>query len=371
MAIVRKIEKNKWIIDARGIGNNGQRVFRGTKIEAERELARLMAEGGKRQTDPQDIPTVWRAALQFLDAQKRRVCDGEIGYGEYRNKELHIRHFCGVKLRRAEVGERKISDLRYEDFDEVIVPALKRKRALATVRRIMVTIKQFLNWCARKRWIASNPAQTITISFRGQRRKELRIISPAEMALVIEHAPQDYRRQIAFSAYTGLRAGETVALTWDNVDLESAKVHVRQARKWGGQIGEPKTDKAYRTLSMPASLVKMLREWKVLQPIEMRRRNLVFPSGTGEVADSGNWRKRGLAVACKRAAVEPMTWHDLRHFYASCMIFDERTSDAKVAQFLGHSSIDFTYKVYARYFDNVADSTNDGDVLDRVLGVSL
>lgn len=53
------------------------------------------------------------------------------------------------------------------------------------------------------------------------------------------------------------------------------------------------------------------------------------------------------------------------------MIFDERTSDAKVAQFLGHSSIGFRYKVYARYFDSVADSTNDGDILDRILGVSL
>ena len=116
----------------------------------------------------------------------------------------------------------------------------------------------------------------------------------------------------------------------------------------------------------------MLRKWKMSQPLKMRKHNLVFPNTLGNYADGDNWRNRGLNVAIKRTnyPVKPMTLHDLRHYYASCLIFDHRTSDAEVAALLGHADINHTYWQYARYFEERSSAMSDGDVLDEILGAA-
>jgi integrase len=97
-------------------------------------------------------------------------------------------------------------------------------------------------------------------------------------------------------------------------------------------------------------LLKSLREWKVAQPLEQRANNLVFANEVGEPAAGWGWRVNGIGAACKAAEVERITWQDLRHFYASVLIFSSELNDSTITEFLGHSSIAFSKKEYARWF---------------------
>ena len=380
---VREIVRGKeYRIDLRRYGGGEPRFF-GTQAGAAIHREDMLHKMSRlRPGNMRDAPSNLRVACdRFLDKQLERCDDGEIGVGELDNKTRHLKQLCLVRVGNRFVGDFNLGDITHDLLAENVRREMSECRAKPTVRRAFVTIKQMMDWCVTRNWLHKSPAVKIKISLKGLPPKHVRSISPAEMACVIQAAPDIYRYQIMFAAYTGLRAGEQVALTWDDLDFEYGYINVRRARKKPGRkgrkkyplIGLPKTDKSYRTLKMPNVVAQMLREWKMEQPLEMRGNNLVFPSKTGSMADHGNWRKRGLHKACENALynnkpVAQMTWQDLRHFYASVLIFSKQVSDAEVATFLGHSSIDFTYYQYARYFQDRNRDNNLGNVLDDVFG---
>lgn len=376
----------QWRIDMRNTSYAGpkEQLFQGTEAEAAAELKRRVEEtrrGASRDGAllPNDSPTIMHACEEFMKLQTQRAARGDIGKGnksEEGNKQRHIDQFCALRYRVGPTNKMKIGHLDADDIRDTFVEWMRTKAnggrgfALTTQRNTMVTIKQMLDWCVERQLIPFNPARSITISFRNRPIPELRRIHPAEMVAVINSAPESYKKEIMFSAYTGLRQGEQRALTWKHVDFDNQRVLVRRAVKKDGTIGGPKTEKSSRSVKMSTSIATMMREWKMSQPLEVRNHNLVFPNSIGEIADGDNWRNRGLAVAIQRTnhLIDGMTWHDLRHFYASCLIFDHRTSDAEVAALLGHADINHTYWQYARYFEERSSALSDGDVLDDILG---
>ena len=154
-------------------------------------------------------------------------------------------------------------------------------------------------------------------------------------------------------AFTGCRVGELRAATWDQIDFgdedNGAIFRIDRAIKKGGKVGDPKTSSGFRSVALDDDLVTMLREWKISQPLEERGKNLIFPTREGNIADGDNWRNRGILLACKKAGVENVTLRELRHFFASILIFDSGISEASVTELMGHTDINFTKKQYATW----------------------
>jgi integrase len=110
-------------------------------------------------------------------------------------------------------------------------------------------------------------------------------------------------------------------------------------------------------------LLNELREWKVLQPLTERGENLVFPNGVGSIDDSSNLRNRGLHPACRAAGVEEIRWHDLRHFFASILLYDLKEPDPVICELMGHSNIAFTHQIYGHW---MTDARRDAEIASRL-----
>ena len=77
-----------------------------------------------------------------------------------------------------------------------------------------------------------------------------------------ESSGNRHRDVIRLLAYTGLRLGEALGLTWNNVDLDEGCLLVKQSlsrRKAGLAISPPKTATGDRKVDLDASTVAMLR----------------------------------------------------------------------------------------------------------------
>ena len=296
---------------------------------------------------------------------------GQFGEGEFGHKLNACKKLCALQIKGTTLGEIKLCDLRTGLIQLELVPALFAGCANKTARNIFSVFGQVLKFAKLREHIAVNPVVDKQITLPAAPTEADKVgprISSDCIKAIIDAADPHYALRIKFAAFTGLRFGEQVALTWDNVDLERGIVRVRRARKHLGTIGEPKTKAAIRDVNLGAPLVAELREWKLRQSPLLAKLNLVFPHHDGYLPPVNNWRRVGLYPACDRAGVERIRWHHLRHYFASILLFDLQLTDAVVTQLMGHKDISVTRDKYGHWLkDNKRDEEISAQ-LTRAMG---
>lgn len=100
-----------------------------------------------------------------------------------------------------------------------------------------------------------------------------------------------YNAVIKFQIYTGLRIGETLALTWDDIDFDKKIIDINKTVLYMDKqykVGPPKTDNSYRQLGLNETISQLLLQIKEYQSVKKREleniwkdNNLIFTSDTG------------------------------------------------------------------------------------------
>ncbi len=147
---------------------------------------------------------------------------------------------------------------------------------------------------------------------------------------------------------TGCRLGELLALTWQDVDLDMAVIHISKTlQRIGGEwvIGEPKTASGMRTVTLPAEAVQVLRQQRGRQLLGGLASELVFPNLAGHPLHISTV-EHALARECDRLGLPRVTPHGLRHLHASLLLAEGLPLPAVSAR-LGHANTQVTATVYA------------------------
>lgn len=191
----------------------------------------------------------------------------------------------------------------------------------------------------------------------GQRRR-LKTWTANELAQFLEQMEED--RLVAawvLAATTGMRRGEVLGLRWADLDLDAARLSVRQSlvasQTYETRFEEPKTDRGRRSIPLPSQTVAVLRSWRAQQPRTVlawgpawEETGLVFTREDGTPIHPDRFSK--LFDAHVRAAGPPriIRLHDLRHTFATLAL--QAGVPAKVvSEILGHSSIAITLDTYS------------------------
>lgn len=175
-----------------------------------------------------------------------------------------------------------------------------------------------------------------------------------ELAPLLDAARDDERLQqldlvdlIEFTAGTGARISEVVALAWDDVNLADGTVTIRAnvVRATGkGLIRQDhsKTDAGTRTITLPGALVGVLVDRRVKGGPNPH--GLVFPTVVGNLRDPRN-TARDWADARKRLGLPDYTFHSFRKTVATAL--DQAGLSARdIAEYLGHADPSLTMGVY-------------------------
>lgn len=183
-----------------------------------------------------------------------------------------------------------------------------------------------------------------------------------------------FRVIILLTIFTGLRRGEVLGLEWQDINFNNSSVTVRQASQYVPSIGiytkDPKTETSNRTISIPESILRLLREYKRKQ-LEIRLRlgdkwietNRLFVQWNGIPMHPDTitkWFRQFL----KEKNLPPITFHGLRHTHATLLIaqgLDVRT----VSNRLGHAQTSTTLNIYAHSFTRM--DREASDKLDNLL----
>jgi integrase len=160
---------------------------------------------------------------------------------------------------------------------------------------------------------------------------------------------------IHLAIYAGLRKGEILALTWNDIDLDRAVIRVEKSLsqrrflvegriKSIEQVGGPKTPSSIRTIPLSAATVSFLSE--------VRERSMI--SLEGHVVSRGDGRPfpisslgKQFRALCSLNGLRPIRIHDLRHTSAVLSLMGNAPLEA-VSEALGHKSVEVTKRFYAK-----------------------
>jgi site-specific recombinase XerD len=137
--------------------------------------------------------------------------------------------------------------------------------------------------------------------------------------------------QLDVALHTGMRKSEQFSITWDQVDFTQKYVHLSVTKNGSD-----------RYVSLNSEVLRVLKELKETHArLKLPADSTLFVSGQKKpMSDPREW----FNAACDEAKIEGVTWHTLRHTFASRLVMagvDLKT----VQELMGHKTIAMT----ARY----------------------
>ncbi len=236
-----------------------------------------------------------------------------------------------------------------------------------TIRTVLTPLSRLLNHAVRRRVIAVSPFSRLD---RMERPAvwiaEQKILTRTDIGRLLSGAPPRFRTLLATAVFTGLRQGELLGLTWEELDFEGGLVRVRKSLDRQGIRQQPKTRHALRDVVLMPALSRALERHRERSQFAGAS-DYVFSSQRGTPLHWRNVAPRALQPALKNASLPHLRWHDLRHTFASLLIA-EGANIVYVSRQLGHGSSDITLRCYSHLFDRAEHAQRTRDSLEESFG---
>jgi integrase len=310
------------------------------------ELIRSVGDGTHVAPDPQTVGE-WIERWLVTIAPKIRAST----LRDYRN---------GLGRVKDRLGRVRLQSLRPLDVEELYASLLVEGHryggglAAKTVRNVHIALRRCLADAERFGLVQRNVAALVKPP--TPQRPELSTWDAAEMRTFLA-AMQGDRNEAAYRliATTGMRRGEALGLRWSDVDLGSGRVTINRALSVvDGELvwSSPKTARSRRTVSLDSETVAMLKSHRARQLEERiaagdawEDAGLVFCDQLGAPLHPDRFT-RAFGSAARRAGVNQIRLHDLRHTWAT-LALQAGIHPKVVSERLGHATTGITLDIYS------------------------
>jgi integrase len=265
--------------------------------------------------------------------------DGWLGRFEQRVRPSTYER--GVQALRTvqELGRWRVHEIRAADVEDRI--AIVGRRAPRQASIALQLLKQVLRSAEQR----GHRVDAAIFSLRPPRHEERepRFLLWTEVERLASYCAEG--RLVAFAALTGLRQGELFALR--RSDFEFANRVVRVER--GSRAGAATKTKSGRKRGVDLTVVAAELAAEQLAARDGGPLNLLFPSPAGGMWRKDNFMARVFRPAVRRAELDGLTFHDLRHTYASLMVA-AGVNPHVIAEQLGHRDARLVLQRYGHLY---------------------
>ena len=254
------------------------------------------------------------------------------------------------------LGEKNIAEITRREVQEFLTQQKKdgnmrngEKLSSTSTNMMLSVLNLAFEYACDMEYIEENPCARVRRT-KAETKKIEAFTIEEQRAIEIEISRSDDRRLhgILLCLYSGLRIGELLGLTWNDVDLERGVIRITKTvyREkdengiWQLCVDTPKTKALDRVIPLPEYIVAMLR-----QDHETARTPYIVENKKGERMSIRSYQYM-FEKLTERAGVRKLNFHALRHTFATRAI--ECGMDIKtVADIMGHQNASITLNRYA------------------------
>ena len=237
--------------------------------------------------------------------------------------------------------------------------SLLSKTNANNIRNIHKLLQIFFNYCVKADILIKNPLLAVELPSVQKPTTKNTALSDADIEKLVNVCKWDISNfPYLFVAFTGLRAGELLALTYRDIDLVGDMIDVNKSVKYLTVDGEYKPILSETKTTASNRRVPILDEIKPLLDAHIHHVRqsskvlsisgdfILFPSATGTYRDSGNFLKTYKRLCVKLGIENGHTIHSLRHTFCT-ILARQGVSLLDASRLMGHSNINTTAEIYS------------------------
>ena len=287
------------------------------------------------------------------DIREEKLASNTISGGQYARLKWTIN-----KIKNSKLGEMKIQDVTKNDIQEFLNSI--KDLSDSYIKKLYEQFVQAYRRAEIKKYITYNPMYEV---IKPKSDKQTKVVEALDINVQksfteylnkasIENEP--YKNIFLIQMYMGLRIGEVLALSTENIDLENKLLYVKRTltndKEFAIILGnKTKTYAGNRTLPIPDFLVPIFEEQ--LKYSNENLYNLIFTTNDNYIRTSEiNKELKRIFEEELETSSKNISTHCLRHTYGTRCI--EAGMTAVVLQrLMGHKDVTVTLNTYTSVFN--------------------
>ena len=245
------------------------------------------------------------------------------------------------------IGHKRLKEIAATEV-QALLNGITSSKSLA--HKVRITLNQIFKQSIADGIRSTNPV--IACEVIAPNKPKRKCLTRTQRELLLEIL-KDHRMHplIFIMLYTGMRRGESLALTWHDIDCENRVIKVTKALEYEKSKPiqkAPKTENGIRDIPIPDELLNRLNEWK-----KVKRGLYVLPGHAGGIMGLSELNKQWISAknkidkwfdnnekaqdSNKKVGVERfnLTCRLLRHTYCTAL-FDAGIDEVSAADLMGH-----------------------------------
>lgn len=321
----------------------------------------------------------WVESISGISAQCRTVSDmcNAVWSQVINNKSPNTIHTYNDQRNRI---DNTIGLLRLEKLSprtlQMWVDDLSSELSPRTIRFTYSLLRNCCSIAVTWNLIKTNPCHDVSLP--SVRKKEVQILTPEDFTVFCSHLdelPLDYKVCFELALFGSLRKGEVLGIMEDEIP-DAGRFYIKRARYSPNLrevfVKETKTSSGERLCILPQLVVDdviALRKQHIQSKLRYGKAWVDSPYLLKE--ENGEAFHASLCITrlqsyMKKIGLEPITFHALRHTYASICI-SLGVNPEIVSKRMGHSNISTTLGIYTHLFEQ----KNNDDEIASALGAML